>query len=143
MNGSKLTSISHNSLYTSLYGSRTLAIWAKKDNISTNPTRILWEESRLARKRMTQAQQQIDTKLLCNQCSFDKTLFQHKHQDTHSCPVFSTLMEVCDHLYTCPGIDATKVFKREIDEIKNIFEEKETAPDIQIQFQDVLILFDR
>ena len=55
IDGSKLTSITSNSLYISLYGGRTLEYWAKKDNLPRDPTRILWEESRLARKTMSRA----------------------------------------------------------------------------------------
>ena len=43
LQGSKLTSITRDWLYTNLYGCRTLAYWAEKDNIPTDPARILWE----------------------------------------------------------------------------------------------------
>ena len=36
-----------------------------------------------------------------------------------------------DHLYTCPDEGANKVFKKGITELKQILEEKETAPDLQ------------
>ena len=51
--GTKFTSICRESLYTNLYGSRTLAYWAKKDNLPTDPKLILWKESRLAMKRLS------------------------------------------------------------------------------------------
>ena len=68
LHGLKLTSITRNGLYINLYGCRTLEYWAKKDNLPTDPARILWEESRLPQKKMTRAQQRLDTKLLYNQC---------------------------------------------------------------------------
>ena len=92
IDGSKLTSTTRSRLYTSLYGVRTLEYWAKKDNLPMEPTRILWEESRLARKSMSRAQRRIDTKLLCNQCGLAQTLFNRRHKDTHHCPVCDPLV---------------------------------------------------
>ena len=94
---SKLTSITRSGLYTSLYGVRTLEYWAKKDNLPMDPTRILWEESRLARKSMSRAQCRLDTKLLCYQCGLAQTLFNRRHQDTHHCPVCEAPGEDRDH----------------------------------------------
>ena len=51
--GTKFTSICRDSLYTNLYGSRTLAYWAEKDDTPKDPKRILWEESRLAMNRLS------------------------------------------------------------------------------------------
>ena len=115
-------------MYTNLYGCWTLVYWAKKDNISTNLSRILWEESRLARKKISRAQQPLDTKLLSNQCGLAQILFRRKYQDTHSCPVCSVPFEDRDHLYTWPYEGANKVFKKGIDELEKIMEENETAP---------------
>ena len=66
LQGFKLTSITCNWLYTNLYGCRTLAYWAEKDNTPTDPAKILWKESCLACKKMSFAQQRLDTKLLNN-----------------------------------------------------------------------------
>ena len=131
LQGSKLTSITCEWLYTNLCGCHTLAYWAQKDNIPTDPARILWEESRLARKKMSKTQQRLDTKLLSNQCELSKTLFNYRYQDTHICPVCDAPYENRDHLYTCPDDGANKVFKKGIDELEKIMEEKETAPEIQ------------
>ena len=90
----------------------------------------MWEESRLARKQMSRAQRRLDTKLLCNQCGLAKTLFNRKYQDTHNCPVCNAPCEDRDHLYKCPDADANKVFKKGIDELEKILEEKETAPEL-------------
>ena len=76
----KFTSICSNSLDTNLYGSHTLAYWAEKDDTPKDPKRILWEESRLAMKRLSRAQRRIDTKLLCNHCGFKKNKFKRKYK---------------------------------------------------------------
>ena len=131
LDDSKLTSITRNGLYISLYGGCTLEYWAKKDNLPIDPTRILWEESRLARKKTTRAQHRIDTKILCNQCGLAQTLFNRRHQDTHNCPVCDVPGEDWDHLFTCPDEGANKVFKKGIDELVQIMEEQETAPELQ------------
>ena len=81
---------------------------------------------------MSRTQRLLDTKLLSNQYGLAKTLFQHKYQDTHSCPVCSAAFEDWDYLYTCHDEGANKVFKKGIDELEKITEEKETAPNIQI-----------
>ena len=41
-NGSKLTSITRDLLYTNLYGCHTFAYWVRKDNTPTDPITILW-----------------------------------------------------------------------------------------------------
>ena len=69
--GMKFTCICRDSLYTNLYGSRTLAYWAEKDHTPKDPKSILWEESLSAYKRVYRSQQRIDTKLLCNRCGFE------------------------------------------------------------------------
>ena len=88
-------------------------------------------ESRLARKKMSRAQRRLDTKLLNNQCGLAKTLFNRRYQDTHSCPVCDAPCEDRDYLYTCPDEGANKVFRKGIDELEKIMEEKETSSEIQ------------
>ena len=97
----------------------------------TDPARILWEESCLARKKISMAQRRLDTKLLSNQYRLAETLFNRRYQDTHNCPVCDAPYDDRDHLYTCPDEGAKKVFKKGIDELEKIMEEKETAPEIQ------------
>ena len=80
---------------------------------------------------MTRAQRRIDTNLLCNQCGLAQTLFNRRHQYTHNCPVCEALGEDRDHLFTCPDEGATNVFKKGIDELEEITEEHETAPELQ------------
>ena len=87
--GTKFTCICRDSLYTNLYGSRTLVYWAKKDDTPKDPKRILWEESLLAMKTLSRAQRRIDTKLLCNKCGFENTKYNRRKQDSHSCPACS------------------------------------------------------
>ena len=99
--GTKFTSICRESLYTNLYGSRTLAYWAKKDNLPTDPKLILWKDSRLAMKRLSRGQRRVNTKLLCNPCGFEKTLFNRQEQDTHTCPVCNEPNEDRNHMLTC------------------------------------------
>ena len=79
---------------------------------------------------MSRAQRRLDIKLLSNQCGLAKTLFQRKYQDTHSCPLCSTPFEDRDHLYICPDAGANKVFKKGIDELEKILDEKEIAPNL-------------
>ena len=104
---------------------------AAKDNIPTDPARILLEESRLARKQMSRAQRRLDTKLLCNQCGLAKTLFNKRYQDNHNCPVCDVPYEDRDNFYTSPDEGANKVFGKGIKELEQIMEEKETAPELQ------------
>ena len=99
--GTKFTSICRKSLYTNLYGSCTLAYWAEKDDLPTDPKLILWKESRLAMKRLSHGQRRVDTKLLCNSCGFEKTLFNRKEQDTHTYPVCNEPQEDRNHMFTC------------------------------------------
>ena len=124
--GTKFTSICRDSLYANLYGSRTLAYWAEKDNIPKDPKRILWEESRLAMKRMSRSQRQIDTKLLCNQCEFEKTKFDRRHPDL-SCPVYSGPKENRNHMFTCQGSTAVSNRKKQLPGFKKMLEELGTA----------------
>ena len=56
MNRSKFQCISQDRLYAELYGPKTLQFWYKKDNVPLDLLQILWEESRLARKRMALGQ---------------------------------------------------------------------------------------
>ena len=126
MNGSKFQCISRDRLYTELYGPTTLQYWHKKDNVPLDLSQILWEESRLAGKRMASGQRRIDTKLLCNQYGLGKALWQHKHQDGHSCPVCSAPMEDQNHLFICPHVKASRVFKKGLEEMETIWEELET-----------------
>ena len=73
--GTKLTSIYRDALYNKLYGPRTIDYWVDKDDIPKDETRILWEESLQAMKRVSRAHCRIDTKLLSNHCGFEKTKF--------------------------------------------------------------------
>ena len=88
---------------------------------------------------MTRAQQYLDTKLLCNQCGLAKTLFNRRYQDTHNFPVCDAPCEDRDHLFTCPDEGANKVFKKGIDELAQIMEEQETAPELQQAITDNLM----
>ena len=118
LDGNKLTCIDQNTLYNSLYEKRTLRYWHKKDNVSCNPADIMWEESRLARRRSTVGLRRLDSKLLCNQCRLAKTLYNRQHQDTHRCPVCNAACEDRDHLLTCPDPEATNIFKNRIKDLE-------------------------
>ena len=125
--GTKFTSICRDSLYTNLYGSRTLAYWAKKDNISKDSRRILWEEYQLAMKRTSRAQQQINAKLLSNQCEFAKTIFDRKQQDTHTCPVCNELKEDRTHMFIYKGPTAVTNREKKLTRFKKVLDNLETA----------------
>jgi len=126
--GTKFTSICRDTLYTNLYGSHTLAYWAEKDNTPKDPKRILWEESRLAMKRTSGAHRRIDTKLLSNECRFNKTIFDRRQQDTHTCPVCSAPKEDRNHIFTCQGQAVVKNREKNLKELKKELEDLETAP---------------
>ena len=138
LDGNKLTCIDRNVLYDSLYGKRTLLYWHKKDNVSRNPEDIMWEESRLARRRTTVGLRRVDSKLLCNQCGLAKTLYNRRHQDTHRCPVCEAAGEDRDHLLTCPDSAATEVFNKVIKDLDKIMKEKDTEPNLQKCISDAL-----
>ena len=40
-------------------------------------------------------------------------------------------MEDFEHLYRCPYVGATNIFKKGVGKLKKIFYEKETSPDLQ------------
>ena len=106
--GTKFTSVCRDLLYTNLYGSCTLAYWARKDDIPTDSKQILWEESQLPMKRTSRSQRQIDTKTLSNQCGFAQTNFDRKLQDTHTGPVCNAPKEDWNNMFTCKGPTAVK-----------------------------------
>ena len=54
------------SFFIQVYGLRTLAYWVEKDNPPLDPKEVIWEKSRLTRKRMIAGQRRINTKLLYN-----------------------------------------------------------------------------
>ena len=128
--GSKFTSICRESLYTNLYGSRTLAYWAEKDNLPTDPKLILWKESRLAMKRLSRGQRRIDSKLLCNSCGFENTLFNRREQNTHTCPVCNGPNEDRDHMLTCQAPSAIANRKKNFDSLEKEMKDLETSPTI-------------
>ena len=106
--GTKFTSICSDSLYTNLYDSHTLAYWVEKVDTPKDPKRVLWDESRLALKRLSRSQQRIDIKLLCNHCGFEKTKYNQRHKKTHTCPVCSEPQENRNHMITCQAPSAVK-----------------------------------
>ena len=116
--GTKFTSIYRNTLYNNLYGSRTLAYLANKNDTPKDPNRILWEESLQAMKRVSQAHREIDTKLLSNGCGFAKTIFDRRQQDTHTCPVCEAPREDRNHMFTCQGPSAIKNREKNLKELK-------------------------
>ena len=124
----KLTSICRNSLYTYLYGSHTLAYWAEKDDTPKYPQRILWEESRLAFKRLPRAQRRIDTKMLCNHCGFENTKYNRREQDSHSCPACSAPHEDRNHMFACQSPEAVINKEKGLQSMTKVMEDLDTAP---------------
>ena len=110
LNGTKLSAVSRDNLYTGLFGPRTLKYWQDKDNIPADPKEILWEEAKLARKKMPFGLRRIDTKVLSNCCGFALTLQRRKHQDSSACPLCEQPNEDRDHLLTCTDKRAQKQF---------------------------------
>ena len=116
--GTKFTSIYKESLYTNLYGSHTIAYWAKRDNIPKDLKCILWEESLQAMKQILRAQRQLDKKILSNQCGLAKTIFDRKQQNIHTCPVCKAPKEDRNHLFTCQDPAAKKNFEKFLKELE-------------------------
>ena len=127
----KFTSIYRESLYMNLYGSRTLAYWAKKDHIPTDPKRILGEESRLAMKRTSRAQRRIDIKILCNSCGFEKIKFDRREQDTHLCPVCQEPREDRNHLFTCKAPTVVTNREKNFISLTKLLKDLDTAPTLE------------
>ena len=125
--GTKFTRICRDSSYTNLYGSRTLAIWAKKDNLPKDPKRILREESRMALKRKSFGQQQTDTKLLCNSCGFNKTLFDRHKQDSHTCLVCNEPKEDRNHMFNCKGLSAVNNQEKHFTDLTKVLDDHDTS----------------
>ena len=79
-------------------------------------------------KRVSRAQQRIDTKLLCNQCGFAKTIFNRKQQDTHTCPVCNGPKEDRNDMFFCKGLIAVSKRKKKLSGFKKMLEELGPAP---------------
>ena len=79
-------------------------------------------------KRTSRAQWRIDTKLLCNQCEFTKTIFDRKQQDTHTCPVCNEPKEDRNHMFTYKGPTAVTKREKKLTGFKKVLEDLETAP---------------
>ena len=126
--GTKFTSVCRNSLYNNLYGHQTLAYWAEKDDTPKDPKRILWEESRLAMKKLSRAQRRIDTKMLCNHCGFENTKYNRKEQGTHNYPVCSGAHEDRNHVFSCPAPSAVKNREKGLKSLETMLDEYDTAP---------------
>ena len=130
-NGTKFTSICRDSLYTNLYGSRTLAYWAEKDHTPKDPKRILWEESLSAYKRVSRSQRRIDTKLLCNCCGFENRKFNRREQDSHPCPACSAPHEDRNYMIACQAPKAVINKEKGLKSLKKLMEDLNTAPALQ------------
>jgi hypothetical protein len=108
LNGNKPYTVTRDNLYTGLFGPRTLKYWQDKDNVPSDPEEVMWEESRLAKKRMPIGSRQIDAKVLSNCCGFALTLQKRQHQDSSACPLCEQPGEDRDHLLTCTDKKAVK-----------------------------------
>jgi hypothetical protein len=82
LNGKKLSTVTRDNLYAGLFGPRTLKYWQDKDNMPRDPEEVMWEESRLARKRMPFGSRRINAKVISNCCRFALTLQKRRHQDS-------------------------------------------------------------
>ena len=79
-------------------------------------------------KRASRAQRQIDTKLLCNQYGFAKTIFDRKQQDTHTCPVCNGPKKERNHMFTCKVATAVINREKKLTGFKNVLGDLEIAP---------------
>jgi hypothetical protein len=88
-----------------------LKYWQDKYDMPSDPEEVMWEESRLARKRMPFGSRRIDAKVLSNCCGFTLTLQKRRHQDSSACPLREQPGEDRDHLLTCTDKRAVQKFE--------------------------------
>ena len=81
-------------------------------------------------KRLSRAQRRIDTKLLCNQCGFEKTKFNRKEQDTHTCPVCNGHQEDRNHIYAWQAPSAVKNMKKGLTGLTKLMDDLDTSSDL-------------
>jgi hypothetical protein len=93
LNGKKLSTVTRDNLYAGLFGPCTLKYWQDKDDMPSDPEEVMWEESRLAQKRMPFSSRRINAKVLSNCCGFKLTLQKRGHQDSSACPLCEQLGE--------------------------------------------------
>jgi hypothetical protein len=114
LNWKKLSTVTQDNIYAGLFGPRTLKYWQDKDKMSTDPGEVMWEESRLAQKRMPFVSRRINAKVLSNCCGFSLTLQKRQHQDSSACPLCEQPGEDRDHLLTCTDKRAVKMFEESL-----------------------------
>ena len=79
-------------------------------------------------KRLSRAQQRIDTKLLYNHCGFKKTKFNRKEQNTHTCPVCSEPQEDRNHMFAYQAPSAVRNKEKRLKGLTKLMDELDTAP---------------
>lgn len=79
-------------------------------------------------KRMSRARRRIDTKLLYNQFGFEKTKFDRRHQDTHTCPVYNEPKEDRNHMFTCKASTVVKNREKNFTGFTKVLEDLDTSP---------------
>ena len=79
-------------------------------------------------KRLSRAQQRIDTNLLYDQCGFEKTKFDRRYQDTHTCPVCSGPKEDRNLMFTCKAPTAMKNREKSLTGLTKVLEDLDASP---------------
>ena len=79
-------------------------------------------------KKLLRHQWRIDTKLLCDQCGFEKTKFDRRQQDTQTCPVYSGPKDDRNHLFTCKAPTAVKNRGTSLTGLTKVLEDLNTSP---------------
>ena len=82
-------------------------------------------------KRTSRAQQRIYTKMLCSSCGFEKTKFDRREQDTHSCPVCQEPREDRNHIFTCKAPTAVKNREKNFISLTKLLKDLDTAPTLE------------
>jgi hypothetical protein len=130
LNEKELPTVTRDNLYAGLFGPRTLNYWQDKDDMPSDPGEVMWEESRLARKRMPFGSRRIDAKVLSNCCGFALTLQKRRHQDSSACPLCKQPGEDRDHILTCTDKRAVQFFEESLKSFNKLLKIYKTGPSV-------------
>ena len=141
IHGVKQSSVTRDALYVTLFGTRTLELWHKRDNLPLDPKEICWEESRLAIRRLPFGLRRWRGKFLTNCSGFALTLQTWQYQESSACPLCNLPEENRDHLLQCPDPRATEQFRKSIAPIPALLKKLETSPPLTDAIMDILRRF--
>jgi len=85
----------------------------------------------MAMERLSRGQRHVNTKLLCDLCGFEKTLFNRQEKDTHTCPVCNEPQEDQNHILTCKGPSAVKNCEKNLESMTKLLKDLDTSPALE------------